>query len=711
MMFEESIFRKDLFLDSYEYEEGPLRDRKEKLPNLVTRSTREKEEFIRDVIALTNTGRLFDRPAYMIFGLDNQGIPRDISPDLEPYRKETEVQSREEVLHKFQEAIREYITPVIIVVEVKWGTIEKKTVAYMLIHPHLRIGSHFQVSKTLNTLVAGYWWVRIGESKLLMNPTDPVYYFPATVVPYLLPSIWQKYFSNLLNESDIFRAVNIKNGAYQEPTKTLDAISDFLNNPLEQTLFIRGRAGYGKSLLLRSLVAEWAENGKQAIEAIRFREEFLPPPGWIPIFVPLRNFPDCHTAELLAREILRHANKHCAFWRNTEPASPEILFEYGDLHWLICFDGLDEIWDNCNQQHFLKGLRSFKTRFPLVKHIITTRPDVSEERGLGIRLTMPPLIRTEIERFIKNYAGSGVRESPQNDTSQVVDFSSQDNIEPMVPFADIIAFLDFHPKLWDLCEIPVYLETITEVLTGKTVERLYDIDLETQEKMAGEISAAGGGMVTKISTPKEEIGQSDPLQVAKEELPLILDEPVEQTEKTKENEENGNPQAATQSNYDDDNLPLAFTFGKTIRDTFVNLWEREKGRRSLPIDLLDDWWNDTSDLAFSIAEANWIQKNLIRNSLTAPSDLGDEIGLKWVQSLGVLLRRPSSSYFQFSTYLTHLYFAAQYLEDCILSNDLDEGRSRLGRLSTNLREDCRMILEQIVSIEQTEQLFMEVPNG
>ncbi|MFN3762821.1 MAG: hypothetical protein ACK4WK_06450, partial [Anaerolineae bacterium] len=64
-------FRPELFTEPSEYEETPLRDRKQTIPNL--RDDRKKAEFLRDVIALANTARLWGKPAYLLFGLDDQG--------------------------------------------------------------------------------------------------------------------------------------------------------------------------------------------------------------------------------------------------------------------------------------------------------------------------------------------------------------------------------------------------------------------------------------------------------------------------------------------------------------------------------------------------------------------------------------------------------------------------------------------------------------
>ena len=60
-------FRPDLFTDPREYEEVPLRDRKRDVGN--SKHNEKKAEFIRDVIALANTARLFGQPAYLLYGL------------------------------------------------------------------------------------------------------------------------------------------------------------------------------------------------------------------------------------------------------------------------------------------------------------------------------------------------------------------------------------------------------------------------------------------------------------------------------------------------------------------------------------------------------------------------------------------------------------------------------------------------------------------
>ncbi|MGC9084354.1 MAG: hypothetical protein ACP5ME_14410, partial [Anaerolineae bacterium] len=77
------FFRSELFTEPREYEETPLRDRKQKFPNLD--HDEEKAEFLRDVIAMANTARSWGKPAYLLFGLNNQGNLSDIWDDLQRY--------------------------------------------------------------------------------------------------------------------------------------------------------------------------------------------------------------------------------------------------------------------------------------------------------------------------------------------------------------------------------------------------------------------------------------------------------------------------------------------------------------------------------------------------------------------------------------------------------------------------------------------------
>ncbi len=134
-MIESKDFRPELFIDPKEYEETPLRDRKQEFHNL--RRDDKKTEFIRDVIALSNTAQWFAKPAYLLFGLDNEGEVRSIESDLSSYEAEcsNELQIGEKVRQHISQIIHRYVTPPLVEWDIKFGSKEGNQVAYLMIGP------------------------------------------------------------------------------------------------------------------------------------------------------------------------------------------------------------------------------------------------------------------------------------------------------------------------------------------------------------------------------------------------------------------------------------------------------------------------------------------------------------------------------------------------------------------------------------------------
>ena len=94
-------FRCELFEDPEQYEETPLRDRKSDLP-LLDKNRAEpgkRAEFVRDVIALANTARMMEKPAYLLFGIDDDGKVVGVEEYLEKY-DESRLKAWEKAKHQ-----------------------------------------------------------------------------------------------------------------------------------------------------------------------------------------------------------------------------------------------------------------------------------------------------------------------------------------------------------------------------------------------------------------------------------------------------------------------------------------------------------------------------------------------------------------------------------------------------------------------------------
>ncbi|MGC9400665.1 MAG: helix-turn-helix domain-containing protein [Anaerolineae bacterium] len=198
-------FRAEIYIDPEEYEEMPLRDRKAVLPNFFTGRAcmKKRAEFLRDVIALANTARLFGEPAYLIFGLDDEGNILDLKDSLRVYDR-GETTPWEGFRHSIGQFIREYIEPSLVHWDLKHGEVDGKEVGYLLIKPYAA-RHKFQVKKKLKSgrevmLEKSQSWIRFGESKYNLRnmPFESMpYEYSYAEVPYVLPSIWLKYFEAL----------------------------------------------------------------------------------------------------------------------------------------------------------------------------------------------------------------------------------------------------------------------------------------------------------------------------------------------------------------------------------------------------------------------------------------------------------------------------------------------------------------------------------
>ncbi|PWH13283.1 MAG: hypothetical protein DDG58_14575, partial [Ardenticatenia bacterium] len=164
-MYAES-FRHELFTEPEHYEESHLRDRKAMLPDLW--KNEKVAEFVRDVIALANTARMFGRPAYLLYGIDDEGHLCGIDSSKHLYDRLRGLTIGEKVQHRLQEVIPRYIKPT-----VKWefkaSQINGVEVAYLMIHP-IATDSPYRVkeqfpSKGEPQLRSGQCWIRFGESK------------------------------------------------------------------------------------------------------------------------------------------------------------------------------------------------------------------------------------------------------------------------------------------------------------------------------------------------------------------------------------------------------------------------------------------------------------------------------------------------------------------------------------------------------------------
>jgi hypothetical protein len=658
-------FRADLFTVREEYEETPLRDRKAHLPILQRSENRQrfledKAEFIRDVIALANTARLFGRPAYLIYGIDDDGNIAGLERSL------VEHGDVEQVRQNMGDVIREYIRPLLPKFRFRCGEAKGKRVAYLIIHPipsqePFRVGNRFP-GRGRALVQEGSCWIRFGESKRaigLRDISEAPHRYSYAQTPYILPSKWVRYFESILSDEDFIRAVQIP--AYQdlriENSTLKETVEEFLTDISGSCLVIKGEAGSGKTAFLRRFVYRWANTGKVAMQEARNREEFTPPPGWIPLYFSLRDA-DIQDEHTLNRVFLYQINGQAELW-GEEPESPERLFEYPDLHWLLCIDGLDEMWDIGRQRCFLGALRSFMRRYSRVRVLLTTRPDVTIPSDFQ-QIRISELTQEQVLAYASHY--------------------SEENV-----YEDFLDVLEAEPDLWTLCANPTYLAAAMEVVADAFPPRLEE-ELQNEDSTDGSPNNIGTFKDHGSSRSAENLAE---LPVVEEES-MILDQPmVSESDETRLGESRQG---------EEDSLELLT--GLLLSRIFENLWKREEERRPLRATDADEWWDTTGELAI------WMdgRRRSVRR-FEALEYIPSEEGLHWVLSLGVLRNR--RGWFGFTNCLIRDFFAAAFLERFAEEEIYDEAHKYVSRCTKQFQTRVRELLNQI-TYANLEPLFTEV---
>jgi len=652
-------FRTDLFTEPQGYEEGPLCDRKAAIPDL--RQVVQKAEFVRDVIALANSARIFGKPAYLLWGItDRDAQVCGVESSLKAYDRASEPSHLlwENLKHQMGQAIHDYITP-LLPHDIRHGIVNGTEVAYLQI-PQVGCLRPFQVSREIKGLTTvGQCWIRFGESKRQIQPVeispDQIpYAYSYAVVPFLIPEHWKAFFQQTLVEQAIAGAYRIE--AYQElvttASKPLQAVvGEFLEGTL-QTLIITGTAGSGKSAFVQRLVREWSQYSLAAMEEAIHREDFTAPSSWIPIYFSLRGR-EIGDYKTLATELLNHMNKIGHFWQE-RPLEPERLLEHPQLRWLVCFDGLDEIWQPEWQNRFMNALRSLLDRFLHVKAIVTSRKTLTGLQWEGWQTAMveiAPLSRTRIADYVANFV-SGEQ------------------------YHEIMRTLEATTDLWILCSIPAYLETAIRELAGVYPMPLEDVSPHPEETMPVSVEPIA---------PLEQ--QQVVLPTPIDEKELMLPEPITDAMSVAGDEQETSEQTAS---------PIRL--GVLLDKVYQNLWEREVNRRLLPTGYTDEWWRATGRLAITVDGRG---QNIFGRDLE--HTLGGESCLLWIVHLGIL-EHVARETWRFYTELTKEYFAASFVMPLVESGCYCEAQPFFSATTENFRQRLRSLLSELTTVD-TSSLF------
>jgi len=548
--------------------------------------------------------------------------------------------------------------------------------AYLVIEPltpsrPFSVKEDFKNGSTI-VLAKHRCWIRFGESKhevdrQEISPDDDRYRYAYSTVPYLLPSHWNNYFSRLQADPSIAKDATLPYHIDQYVTSTLsldERLQQFLNSPTERLLVIEGEATSGKSVFLNRLCNWLAAEGLAATQEIINREEFLPPPGWIPILFSLRNRRQyVQDVERLAKSLLDRVNTLASFW-GSRPSQPERLFEEKQLRWLICFDGLDEIETSASQNAFLGSLYGLMERYPNVRVLMTTRPypspTVDWEKRPGASIAhIIPLHEQQIREYIRRQVA----------TSEELE--------------QIMLFLSESPELLALCSYPGYLVATTQELVPHSTAQPQDAASRVEDISVVVPDQTEGLVVNEVLLNSPSLDE------------LIYQEPIEEIEEKRDKDKGD---AGTEQS----RQPRV---GVVLQRVYDYLWEREAERWKWPKYESSAMWDSASKLAIETdGKTRRFPHDILEKHLQSPKRRAKQSLL----TLGIL-HQPEATLWAFQNHLVKIFFAAWWIRNRLIGNGQRSARKKLDNCDDGFVQGVHTMLVQLYDGDLAE-LFPELPN-
>jgi len=420
--FDPSLFSR--FEDKWRIREGPLMELKQEIPCII-HDAGKLAEFIRDMIALANTARRRGEPAYMFFGIDNDGnlllegikgqCTRDPKPpgwDDEDLDK-LEHQQNEIIGRDLHIQIRNYVRPEI-EFDYLYGQVGSQLVSYIKIRPN-PVPEPFKVRRNLEDRIAhkmllrrGQCWKREGESKTEVPPCEQQFLYNWREIPYISKAQWLRHLRDTALE---YGDVDWERELYiplmcegtQNHSLLREQVDEFLAAEREQVLVIKGRPGAGKSTFLRRLTRDLAGMAWQNLN-VSPRDE---PEEHVPIFVDLNGYMIDQSVPF-KRKVAFDLDQFAHLGLNTI-AEPERILADRNLKFVVCLDALDEMsvrgWEDS-----VEAIQSFIAEFSNVKVVIATRPEAAPRwRRRCTTLTISPLTDEQIYGYLSAYLGEADR--------------------------------------------------------------------------------------------------------------------------------------------------------------------------------------------------------------------------------------------------------------------------------------------------------------
>ncbi len=455
---------------AWRFREGPLRDLKAELPIITGRGRylESLRDFIKDMIAFANTTRRRDEPAYILYGVKNDGeimgirgqctqspLPEDWDDD-DP--EKFDHQQNETIGRQLHQAVEHYVRGGI-EFDYLAGQLENGLlVGYIQIRPGYT-SRPFEVKQELTErttgrklLCRGDCWKREGESNVKVPENEKEFLYNCREYPYIPRQQWLNYLEQLAREMQpdedeiYFPLMTIEN----EGNLLDEEVEKFLTSQEQQVLLIEGRPGIGKTTFVRRLVATLA---RQTSISLKTDEQ---PQGYVPVVFNLKGFTD----EPLDKQI---ALGCFSIFQLKARKTPERILLDRNIQFLICLDGFDEMdIQERNSRAIDRTLKESKGSN--LKVIITSRPEA-----------LPP-------QWQRDY---GVLHIAPFSEDQVFDYMNGklENSE------GIYEFLYSETELFELIRIPLLLKKTVDIFKpdGSTFEELEEDDFfpEANDPLAG----------------------------------------------------------------------------------------------------------------------------------------------------------------------------------------------------------------------------------
>lgn len=609
----------DLFdPSSVDFEETPLIEWKSDLYNFhehTRQNSKKVAEFIRDVISLANTAVYYRKPAYLVFGVqennDGSAIVAGVDEHLQKFKG-----GFEELKVKIEREYLRYIKPHLIT-KLKRGNIDGKIVMYLLVEPHAyaipyQVATRFPQGGNAE-LEAGQAWIRRGANKRKISLAELTAW--KTLTPHIFQRKWKEYFEKIdINNNYI---INLYFDNDNEPAwKKLKKLIIEREN---KVIFIIGKGGFGKTTLFKHMIHEYAVDGMEVMKQKIKKEDFDPPPTPIPVYIPLVS-QRYGSVEEFTQRILDKIRSTCELWPANVQEEPELLFKDNNLHWVLFLDGLDEVsLDEDDIKNFIYNILSpFVDRFPSVSVVISSRPislkpwEREAIRRISNHFHIRPLNERDIIEYIRKF---------EIEIEEVKELLSDVNLLDCLSYpVNLASFIEGMGVRYPLQEIDIQEINIkTDSQSSTTKEKKY---------------------ITKVHNSASNID----IPINEDELIYKEDEALQENLENKSGniEENNNKK-------EEKNLSLN---KELVLDTiYQNLLEREKSKRG---DKIRDCWDAIAHIAFEECAKKFFPRQRLREKLEKEEIL-------WVLGLGIMEEAKRSNFYKFMNYYVQSYFAALYL--------------------------------------------------